>query len=101
MISDLGCYLIRLMCGATLSWMDTHPAAGPRIYYANHTSHLDFPLIWASLPGELRRQTRPIAARDYWDKSPLRRLLSSRVFRHAIVRGEFFLVFGWFCDVAS
>jgi len=34
-----------------------------RIYFANHQSHLDWVLIWAALPHDLRAGTRPIAAR--------------------------------------
>ena len=32
--------------------------------------------IWASLPSELRALTRPVAAKDYWDKSALRRYMA-------------------------
>jgi 1-acyl-sn-glycerol-3-phosphate acyltransferase len=54
--------------------------AEQRIYFANHQSHFDWVLIWAALPRELRAQTRPIAARDYWTSSPLKTWLTSDVF---------------------
>ena len=38
-----------------------------RIYFANHSSHLDFVVIWSALPPRLRRHARPVAGRDYWD----------------------------------
>ena len=36
------------------------------IFYANHSSHLDFVTLWASLPSRLRNRVRPVAAADYW-----------------------------------
>lgn len=54
--------------------------APPVIYYANHSSHLDGPLIWYALPRAIRRLTHPIAGKDYWEKNRLRLFLASRVF---------------------
>ena len=33
---------------------------------------MDTIVLWAALPGALRANTRPVAARDYWDKPGLR-----------------------------
>ena len=79
-------WLIRLVTGATARWVGVDPvrpdgSVPQRIYFANHTSNLDAPVIWASLPGPLRHRTRPVAARDYWDADPVRRYVSRRVFR--------------------
>ena len=41
---------------------------GHRVYFANHNSHGDFILLWISLPYEVRKQTRPVAGKDYWTK---------------------------------
>jgi 1-acyl-sn-glycerol-3-phosphate acyltransferase len=71
--------------GAQARWLGCEPAETQRIYIANHSSHMDFVLLWASLPPELRRRTRPVAAADYWDKSALRRYLIHRVFRGVLV----------------
>ncbi|MEZ6118214.1 MAG: lysophospholipid acyltransferase family protein [Pirellulaceae bacterium] len=30
-------------------------------------------MIWSSLPTDVRRLTRPVAAKDYWDKGAIRR----------------------------
>ena len=60
--------VVKLLVGAYARWIGTSPAATQRIYFANHTSHIDTLAIWSSLPRELRRRTRPIAARDYWGK---------------------------------
>ena len=77
--------LIRLLTGAQARWTGCTPDPVQRIYFANHTSHLDFPVIWASLPRALRRLTRPVAARDYWDASGLRRYLANEVFRAIMI----------------
>ena len=63
-------FLARLLTGAQGHWRGCAPQAEQRIYFANHQSHLDWILIWAALPAELRRQTRPIAAREYWTATP-------------------------------
>ena len=44
------------------------PPPTQRVYYANHSSHGDFALIWACLPADLRERTRPVAGADYWRK---------------------------------
>jgi 1-acyl-sn-glycerol-3-phosphate acyltransferase len=61
------------------------PRDRPAIYFANHTSHLDALLIWASLPPAARARTRPVAARGYWSASRVRRYLATRVFRAVLV----------------
>jgi 1-acyl-sn-glycerol-3-phosphate acyltransferase len=75
----------RLVAGASARWVNCEPSARQRIYYANHSSHLDILLLWASLPGEVRRLTRPAAARDYWDTTPARRYLALRVFNAILI----------------
>jgi len=56
-----------------------------RVFFANHTSHLDAVVLWGALPTPLRARTRPVAARDYWERGPLRRYLARRVFRALLV----------------
>ena len=73
-------FLARLITGAQGHWKGCPPMAEQRIYFANHQSHFDWVLIWASLPRELRAATRPIAARDYWTSSPLKTWLTRNVF---------------------
>ncbi|HLL91173.1 MAG TPA: lysophospholipid acyltransferase family protein [Tepidisphaeraceae bacterium] len=82
--------LIRLFTGAQARWVGVDPvgpdgAVPQRIYFANHCSNLDAPVIWASLPPAMRRRTRPVAARDYWDKNPVRRHLANNVFRCVLI----------------
>jgi 1-acyl-sn-glycerol-3-phosphate acyltransferase len=76
-------FIARLITGAQGHWKGCPPKAEQRIYFANHQSHLDWVLIWAALPHELRAGTRPIAARDYWTSSPFKQWLTSEVF-HAV-----------------
>lgn len=75
--------LIRLVTGVRLAH-DLPPPGPPRIYFANHSSHLDFVVIWAALPGKYRKRTRPVAAADYWERGPVRRFVATRVF-HAVL----------------
>lgn len=56
-----------------------------RVFFANHTSHLDFILIWASLPPRMRKRARPVAARDYWESGSMRRYLARKVFRAVLI----------------
>ena len=51
-----------------MRWVDCQPDTCQRIYFANHTSHLDAVVLWSALPKELRSLTRPVAAKDYWSK---------------------------------
>ena len=36
------------------------------------TSHLDAVVLWSALPRDLRRVTRPVAAKDYWSSAWLK-----------------------------
>jgi 1-acyl-sn-glycerol-3-phosphate acyltransferase len=74
----------RGISGVQVRWAGCRPEAKQRIYFANHTSHLDFAVLWAALPGEVRARTRPVAAGDYWDKG-IRAYLAQRVFRAVLV----------------
>jgi 1-acyl-sn-glycerol-3-phosphate acyltransferase len=76
-------FIARLITGAQGHWKGCPPKAEQRIYFANHQSHLDWVLIWAALPHDLRARTRPIAARDYWTSSPFKQWLTTEVF-HAV-----------------
>ena len=78
-------YIARLITGAQGHWKGCPPKAEQRIYFANHQSHLDWVLIWAALPRELRSTTRPIAARDYWTAGPFKHWLTREVFNAVYV----------------
>lgn len=76
---------LRLLTGAHGRWTGCAPEGGQRIYCVNHSSHLDFLLLWTALPARVRRITRPVAAADYWEGGPVRRFLIHQVFRGVLV----------------
>ena len=78
-------FVARLITGAQGHWYGCPPKAEQRIYFANHQSHFDWVLIWAALPRDLRSITRPIAARDYWTKTPFKHWLTREVFNAVYV----------------
>jgi 1-acyl-sn-glycerol-3-phosphate acyltransferase len=75
----------RLVSGATVEWRCDPTSGSQRIYFGNHSSHLDFVVIWSALPPRLRHRARPVAGRDYWEQSAVRRFLASEVFRAVLI----------------
>ena len=88
LMGKLLAFIARLITGAQGHWKGAPPEALQRIYFANHQSHLDWVLIWAALPGELRAHTRPIAARDYWTASAFKHWLTREVFNAVYVNRQ-------------
>ena len=76
--------VVKLLVGAYARWIGTTPSSAQRIYFANHTSHIDTLAIWSSLPRALRPRTRPIAARDYWGTG-LRKYIATRGFGAVLI----------------
>ncbi len=62
----------KLLSGSSVRWIDCQPDTCQRVYFANHTSHLDALVLWSSLPKNVRSLTRPVAAKDYWEKGIIR-----------------------------
>src|SRR5882757_5084361 len=77
--------LSRLVSGTRARWVGCEPHARQRIYFANHTSHLDTLVLWSALPSSLRPLTRPVAARDYWAASFARRFLAEKIFNAVLI----------------
>jgi 1-acyl-sn-glycerol-3-phosphate acyltransferase len=77
--------IARLLAGGNVRRVGFTPDERQRIYFANHASHLDFVLVWAALPPPLRAMTRPVAAKDYWDRPGIRRYLGVKVFNAVLV----------------
>jgi 1-acyl-sn-glycerol-3-phosphate acyltransferase len=65
--------MARFLSGASVRWVDCQPDTCQRVYFANHTSHLDPILVWSALPFPVRKLTRPVAAKDYWIRGRIRR----------------------------
>ena len=76
--------LARIIAGASERWTVPLEPERQRVYFGNHTSPLDFILIWSALPASARERTRPIAGADYWGRGRVRRYLATRVF-HAVL----------------
>lgn len=76
--------IVKLVVGAYARWIGSAPGPQQRIYFANHTSHMDTLAIWSALPRELRARTRPIAASDYWGRG-LRRYVATRGFGAVLI----------------
>lgn len=69
-------------------WTSDGPTTDTSIYFANHSSHGDFILVWAVLPPRLRRSTRPVAGAEYWLKSAVTRFIGSDVFDAVLIERE-------------
>jgi 1-acyl-sn-glycerol-3-phosphate acyltransferase len=75
----------RLVVGGHGIWAGTSPSATQRIYFANHSSHLDTILVWAAMPADLRRRVRPVAAADYWGKGRINRHIALKVLNAVLI----------------
>jgi len=81
--------LTRILSGATVLWYESQPDDScQRVYFANHTSHLDALVIWAALPSAIREKTRMVAAQDYWDAGPIRRYVSQSLLNAVLIERE-------------
>lgn len=88
-ISSVLIGLTRLLVGAYPRWPAGPLPTGPqRIFFANHTSHMDTLVIWSALPPRLRRTTRTVAALDYWGKKPLNRCIARNGFNAVFIDRE-------------
>jgi len=83
-IASLLAAIARGISGVQVQWAGCEPDERQRIYFANHSSHLDFVVLWSALPSDIRAKTRPIAAKDYWEQTALRLYLAKNVF-HAVL----------------
>ena len=43
-------WIARFISGASVRWVESQPDTCQRVYFANHTSHLDVILVWSALP---------------------------------------------------
>lgn len=69
--------IARFFSGAAVRWIECQPDTCQRVYFANHSSHLDAIMVWAMLPPEVRAATRPVAAKDYWMRGWLRKHIAA------------------------
>ena len=75
----------RAITAVRADWQGIEPIPRQRVYYSNHTSNGDMPMIWSVLPPALRRDVRPVAAADYWLKNKLRSFVGPEVFNCVLI----------------
>jgi 1-acyl-sn-glycerol-3-phosphate acyltransferase len=85
MIAAIIIGLTRFLVGGAGVWIGCAPSTRQRIYFANHSSHLDTIILWAAMPPDLRRRVRPVAAADYWGKGKLQRYVALRILNAVLV----------------
>ena len=85
MIAAIIIGLTRFLVGGTGVWLGCAPSAHQRIYFANHSSHLDTIILWRAIPSDLRGRVRPVAAADYWGKGRLRLYIALKVLGAVLV----------------
>jgi 1-acyl-sn-glycerol-3-phosphate acyltransferase len=85
MISFVLAWIARVISGAAVTFTAPLDPYRQRVYFANHASHLDFILIWSSLPPMMRARTRPVAGSDYWGKGAMKRYLATKVFNAILI----------------
>jgi len=78
-------FIARFITAVRADWQGVEPVPRQRVYFANHVSNADMPMIWTVLPSHMRRKTRPVAAADYWLKNRLRAFVGPEVFNCVLV----------------
>jgi 1-acyl-sn-glycerol-3-phosphate acyltransferase len=84
MVSSLIGGFVRLVT-AVRGIHHSSPPMDQCVYFANHSSHGDFVLVWTVLPPRLRLRTRPVAGADYWLTTRLRRFIGHSVFKAVLI----------------
>lgn len=88
LLASLVAFFARVASGPSVRVTGEGICQGQCIFFANHSSHLDVVVLWAVLPDTIRERTRPVAARDYWEKRALRRFFATRIFNAVLVDRE-------------
>ncbi len=78
----------RAITAVRASWPESGMQTRRCVYFANHSSHGDFILIWTVLPPRLRRRVRPVAGADYWLKSTLNSFIGRDVFNAVLIERD-------------
>ncbi len=87
--------LTRLITGVSVHFVNRFDISNKqRIFYSNHSSHLDFLLIWSILPDEQRKLTRPVAAKDYWGVGKIKKFFSTKILNAVLVHRKWRDVLG-------
>ena len=71
---------VRWYCHVRVEGLDNVPQTGAFIIAANHSSHADSAVIYATLPPNQRRRLLAAAARDYFFENDARQFVSRSLF---------------------
>lgn len=82
LLENLLFFLTRLLTGAVAEYNGfSFDPIKQRIYYANHSSHMDTLILWSMVPKSQRRFVHPVAAKEYWWSSRLKKYFAENIFR--------------------
>src|SRR6516225_2964362 len=84
MIANMVGGVCRVLTGGATEWHCDPDDDRPRVFFANHASHLDFVTIWSAVRRRGRGEPRPVAGSTYWNAGRVRRFMADRVF-HAVL----------------
>jgi len=76
---------IKFLAGIGINHPERDVFSGVKIFYSNHTSHLDFVVIWAALPTHIRKKVVPVGARDYWESGTIKKFFAKKIFKAALI----------------
>ena len=84
MIANMLAAFARIISGVNARWVGEPLMDEQRIYFANHSSHMDALVLWAALPENLRKNTRPVAGSDYWTKNRMK-MYFAKIFNAVLI----------------
>ena len=85
MLSNIVAKGIKFFGGVGINLPEQNVFSGVKVFFSNHTSHLDFVVIWASIPDNMRGRVVPVGAKDYWEAGMLRRFFAKKIFKAALI----------------
>ena len=75
----------QFLSGASSRWIDSQPDTCQRVYFANHTSHLDAIVLWSALPAEHPRRDAAGGGQGLLDQGRIRHYLATEVFNAMLI----------------